>query len=339
MALLSLVSRFEQHVYLSKAIVHGLAMMPAPMLALQGQRVLQAVVMALQQHLDNTIAENRHLGYTVGELVTKLVDPEHPLLFNADKESVAAKALIRIGVRQTWHLEKLNPLPSVALLSSNQSAALVGGSGGEQGTQGKGRHAPTTSVPPAAKVGFNVGGKQPSPPASVGFAAVDGDGGGGGGGGPAIIAQYDDLGGLDDDPDDPDAPDADFFSTSNASDAGAHTTLSPTLHSSYSGGGDAGARAVGGAGAALDSDDGSDSDDDDDDGGFAPYQMADDTADPNASKAPAYIRDAVKGLSAKDDPHKVETSFRALEALVRARSATTLSLSLSISLYLSLSHC
>ena len=50
-----------------------------------------------------------------------------------------------------------------------------------------------------------------------------------------------------------------------------------------------------------------------------PYIMPDDSVDPNAVKPPKYIRDAIAGLSAKDDAARAEASLRAMEKLIRGR--------------------
>ena len=107
-------------------------------------------------------------------------------------------------------------------------------------------------------------------------------------------------GGVADDPDDPDAP---FF----ALGAGADDDD------------DAGDGAAGGRGGGGGGDDETDSDDNDDE--FEPYDMPDDSANPNVAKPPSYVRDALKGLHAKDDSAKVEVCFRSLAKLVRAKPA------------------
>jgi hypothetical protein len=211
--------------------------------------------------------------YAVGEVATKLLDPEHPLQFSDSVGAEAAKqvaALNELGKRQTWHLDAAAPQPAETGAESDRGSFVSSASAAEpadtdgHAVGGSGDATVTGKSPFGAKsaqIGF---GKAPTrvelTTTTSGFNPAGG----------AAFAGGGDTDGDGLDSDDPDAP---FFGSAESTTAAEQL---PGMRGFLAGGGNA---AVG-----VDSDDGSSDEDE-----FEPYNLPDDSANPNSAKPPAWV--------------------------------------------------
>eukprot|EP00039_Didymoeca_costata_P000427 m.45524 g.45524 ORF g.45524 m.45524 type:complete len:892 (+) comp10257_c0_seq2:83-2758(+) len=114
----------EQLEYLSKIIVGGFAFLPDSIQFAHGKRLTLGVAKAMQPLMSSSVAHTRQLGCLVGEMCTKIADPDRALVFKIDRKSPAGMALEPFAEKKTWHLEPVEecPGPIVPLTSENATA-------------------------------------------------------------------------------------------------------------------------------------------------------------------------------------------------------------------------